>query len=99
MHYPPTLLYPFLKLGAKLYGHFDLDESSAYLACKDTKIPILLFHGENDSFVPHEMSISLSRLSPLITLVSLPHAEHGLCYMTDAKRYHDSVVNFIQPLA
>lgn len=96
MHYPATLFYPFVYLGAKLYGHFDLEESSAYQALVNSKIPVLLFHGEDDRFVPHEMSVSLSKTSPKITFVSIPDAGHGLCYMTEAKTYHDSAVKFIK---
>lgn len=96
MHYPPTLLYPFVKLGAKLYGHFDLEECTACQALKNTKTPILLFHGEDDRFVPHEMSVTLSQLSHLVTFVSIPKAGHGLCYMTEAQTYHDSAVKFIE---
>ena len=96
MHYPPTLLYPFVKLGAKLYGHFDLEECTAYQALQNTKTPTLIFHGEDDRFVPHEMSVTLSKLSPLITFVSIPKAGHGLCYMTEAQVYHDAAVEFIK---
>lgn len=31
MHLPPTLAYPFVKLGARLYGHFHLEEISVRL--------------------------------------------------------------------
>lgn len=96
MHYPPTLLYPFVKLGAKLYGNFDLEEHSALESLKHTKLPILLYHGEDDRFVPWKMSETLSHISPSITFVTIPKAGHGLCYMTEAKRYHDSAVEFIQ---
>ena len=96
MHYPPTLLYPFVKLGAKLYGHFNLEECTAIDALQNTKIPVLLFHGADDRFVPHRMSESLSQVSPLITFVSIPNAGHGLCYMTEAQTYHDSAVDFIK---
>ena len=96
MHYPPTLLYPFVKLGAKLYGNFNLEECSAYQALQNTKTPTLIFHGEDDRFVPHEMSVTLSKLSPLVTFVSIPEAGHGLCYMTEAQIYHDSAVKFIE---
>lgn len=96
MHYPPTLLYPFVKLGATLYGHFDLEECSAYQSLANTKTPILLFHGDDDRFVPHEMSVTLSKLSPMVTFVSIPKAGHGLCYMTEAQTYHDSAIKFIE---
>ena len=45
MHIPGTLVYPFLKLGARLFAGFDLEESSAVSAVKNTPVPILLIHG------------------------------------------------------
>ena len=96
MHYPPTLLYPFVKLGAKIYGHFDLEECTALESLQNTKVPVLLFHGEDDRFVPWTMSETLSQVSPLITFVSIPKAGHGLCYMTEAHTYHDNAVKFIK---
>jgi len=66
------------------------------LALQNTKTPTLIFHGEDDHFVPHEMSVILSKLSPLVTFVSIPGAGHGLCYMTEAQKYHDTAVEFIE---
>ena len=56
MRLPANLLYPFVKLGAKLYGHFDLEETSPIESMKKCRIPIIFIHGEADDFVPCEMS-------------------------------------------
>ena len=45
--YPPKLVYPFVYLGAMLFGRFRLTETTALEAVRDCKIPILLMHGEN----------------------------------------------------
>ena len=52
MHLPPALLMPFVRLAARLFGRFRLDGASAVEAARDTGIPILLLHGEDDRFVP-----------------------------------------------
>ena len=81
---PPRLLYPFVKLGAKLYGGFDLDETSAAEAVKHCKIPVIIFHGENDNFVPCYMSKTIFDHCPSRKrLVTIPDAGHGLCCMVD----------------
>ena len=36
MHFPPKLLYPFVKLGAFVFGQFNVDESSAVTAVSKT---------------------------------------------------------------
>ena len=53
---PADLLYPFVKLGARLYGHFNLEETSPIEAMKKCTKPIIFIHGEADDFVPCEMS-------------------------------------------
>lgn len=96
MHLPAWLIYPFVKLGAKLFGGFDLEESSAVTAVTNTKIPILIIHGEDDRFVPCDMSRAIQKAcSEMITLETVPAAGHGLCYMIAPKRYEEVTVNFL----
>ena len=52
MHLPADLLYPFVKLGARLYGRFNLEETSPIEAMKNCRIPIIFIHGETDDFMP-----------------------------------------------
>lgn len=56
MGLPPELMMPFIRLGARLYGRFNLNETSVVEAIKNKNVPVLLIHGENDSYVPYEMS-------------------------------------------
>lgn len=99
MHLPDKLMYPFIKLAAKLYANFDLEESSAISATQHTKLPILLIHGEADSFVPCDMSRAMKKSNPnQITLVTIPGAGHGLAYMTDPKCYEEAVKEFTKKI-
>ena len=41
MKLPPKIFYPFVKLGARLYGRFNLEEISPVEAIKHCKLPIL----------------------------------------------------------
>ena len=41
-----------LHFGARIFGHFNLSESTALSAVKQTKLPILFIHGDHDSIVP-----------------------------------------------
>jgi pimeloyl-ACP methyl ester carboxylesterase len=56
MKMPPNLSYPFVRLGARIFGGFDLNADSALEAAKRCKLPLMLVHGEEDDFVPCEMS-------------------------------------------
>ena len=95
LNLPAPLIYPFIKLGAKLFGHFDLEEYTPLEAMKTCKIPVIFFHGEDDAFVPCDMSreIYAACRSPK-RLVTIPDAGHGLVYVVDNDRYFKEVVNF-----
>ena len=95
MHLPAHLIYPFIKLGAKLFGHFDLEEYTPLDAMKTCNIPVIFFHGEADDFVPCEMSREIydTCTSPK-RIVTVPKAGHGLVYLVDNNKYFQNVVEF-----
>jgi len=95
MHLPDVIMYPFIRLSAWLFGHFDLEESSAAEAVRSTDIPILLIHGEADYFVPCAMSREIKKACPSITFLSVPEAGHGLAYMTAPEKYKEAIKSFI----
>ena len=95
MGLPVKLSYPFVKLGAKLYGHFDLEETSALEAMKKCTVPVIFYHGENDDFVPCDMSrrnYEVCRSRKM--LVTIPGAGHGLSYPVDPKQYLGTLRSF-----
>ncbi len=95
-HLPDKLAYPFIKLGAKLWGRFDLEASSSVEAVAKTGIPILLIHGEDDRFVPCDMSRKIyASCNSMTQLHTFPEAGHGLCYIVDPKRYEAVTVRFL----
>jgi len=95
MGYPAELIYPFIKLGAKVYGHFDLEEYSPKEAMKTCKVPVIFFHGEEDGYVPCEMSRDNYKAceSPK-RLVTVKGADHGMVYVVDNEGYFDAVAEF-----
>ncbi|MBE6878195.1 MAG: alpha/beta hydrolase [Ruminococcaceae bacterium] len=95
MKLPAELVYPFIKLGAKLYGGFDPDEYSALEGVKNSTLPIIFFHGESDDFVPCEMSRQLyNACSSPKQLVTVAGAGHGLSYLADGERYLQELSRF-----
>ena len=87
-HLPPCLAYPFLRLSARVLGHFDPDAASALTSVRHTRLPVLLIHGESDDFVPCAMSEQIrdACASP-VQLVTFPGAKHGMSYFLDPDRY------------
>lgn len=94
MKMAPAVTMPFVRLAARL-GGFDLGASAAVESVKKARIPILLIHGDDDRFVPCDMSreIAAACASP-ITFAVFPGAGHGLCYMEDTERYNQLAEDF-----
>lgn len=93
---PDWLCFPFIRLGARLFGGFSLTECSAEKAIQRTSLPILLLHGDDDRYVPKKMSEKIYAARNNNTeLAIFPGAGHGLCYMVDPLRYEALNVRFL----
>ncbi len=97
MHLPADLLYPLVRLGALLYGGFDPNDADCPRALSKATLPIILFHGETDDFVPCDMSReNYAACASPKQLVTTPNAGHGLCYPADEEGYVAAVLAFDQ---
>lgn len=95
MHLPADILYPFVKLGAKLYGKFDLEEIVPLEAVKKSPVPILFAHGDVDDFVPYSMSVECyNACTSKKRLVTIKDAGHGLCYPVARDEYVKELTEF-----
>ena len=100
MHIPVNLLYPFIKLAAKLYGNFDLESESPIESVKKCTLPVIFFHGEADDFVPCYMSqenfdACISRKA----FYTVPGAGHGLSFPANQESYIGQLAEFFGPEA
>jgi len=95
---PANFLYPFVRLGAILFGGFDPDETSALEAMKTCKLPVIFFHGDRDTFVPCEMSQACYNACHAKKHLHLvPGAGHGLAYPADQATYIRVLGEFFGP--
>ena len=100
MHLPPKLSYPFVKLGARLYGGFDLESFSPIDGMKKCKVPVFFVHGEADDFVPCDMSRACSDACVQENVLhTVPGAGHGLAYLVDPEGYKEAVGKLHFPAA
>ena len=96
-NYPVKLIRPFVILGAKIYGGFDVRETSGAEAVKSSKVPVMIIHGEDDTFVPPEMSRAIQEANPgMVERHTFPGAYHALSYMVDTPRYETLVKEFMK---
>ncbi len=95
LHLPVFPVYPLVKLGARLWGRFDLEEYSPIEAMKKCKRPILFAHGESDALVPCYMSRkNYDACTSPKCLLTVPGAGHGLSYGVEPERYLEVVADF-----
>ena len=90
MKFPPKLVMPLLRLGARLYGGFDLYDETPLEAVKRAKVPIFFAHGEKDGFVPCKMCYELydACASDKVLFIA-KGAAHGLSFIEKKKEYCD----------
>ena len=96
-HLPVSFCYALLHFGARIFGHFNLSESTALSAVKQTKLPILFIHGDHDSIVPPKMCDELydacaSRKKKLI----ITGSQHAVNAMADFDSYEREIMNFLK---
>lgn len=95
MGLPAKLLYPFVRLGARIFGGFNLEENPAVEAVKNAKVPVILYHGTTDDFVPCEMSVkNFEACKAAKQLVTIENAGHGLCYLVEPQKYLETLAEF-----
>ncbi|WP_370411589.1 alpha/beta hydrolase [Streptomyces fradiae] len=63
------------------------------------RVPVLLFHGPDDTIAPWEHSRRLAELRPdLVTLTPVTRAPHAAMWNADPVRYEEAVRRFVTPL-
>ncbi len=94
---PDKLMYPFVWLGAMVFGKFNLTESSAVSAVSESDVPILIIHGGADDFVPCYMAEEIYKACRSEKkLLIVPGAGHGMSYLVDKDLYEKTVKDFIK---
>lgn len=100
MKLPPNILYPFVRLGARLFGKFDIDEFSPIEQVKKSNIPTIFVHGDHDGFVPMEMSdrnYNACSAKPKKLLI-IEGADHGLAFPVGRDGYKQKLREFFDPI-
>ncbi len=95
MKLPVFPSYQFVRLGALLFGHFNIDKSKSDEAVKNATVPIIYFHGTGDDFVPHYMSeLCYKETASRKKLVLIDGAGHGLSFLKDQDKYLTELSDF-----
>lgn len=98
MHVHGRVLWPFLQIGAFVYGRrLRFGTLCCHDAVKKAQVPILIVHGEDDRYVPAHMSEPIATALPnRVTRITFPHAGHGMSFFEDTGRYASVTRGFIE---
>ena len=93
---PAGIFYPIVRLGARIFGGFDLEEVSALSGVQNSDLPIIFIHGDSDDFVPCYMSEQLfaAAKSEKKLLHIVPGVGHGLAFPADQAGYYAALRKF-----
>lgn len=99
MKLPVEPSYWLVKLGARIYGGFDVEETSPLEAMKKAKVPVLFIHGVDDDFVPCDMTHqNYEACVSDKSLVLVEKAGHGMSYYVDMKKVEEGVYAFLDKI-
>ncbi len=94
--YPYPVIY-FANFWARTLAGFDFRECSVEEALKVSSLPVLLIHGEEDRFVPTEMSVRAANAFPNRTeLLLVKDARHGQSILFATEEYEKCVIDFLE---
>ena len=89
------MIKPLVIFGARLFGGFSITSASPREAVKKATVPILIVHGDADTFVPDYMSDEILAANPSIILRKFSGADHAASYLADTEGYLSLVDGFV----
>ena len=95
---PGALAAAFAVIGARLFGRFSLTEADPMRAAACARIPILLLHGDADTFVPSYMSEYIKAKNEKIIFKKFDGADHAASYWCDTGSYVSLVNGFLDDI-
>jgi len=94
---PAFPLLPLTSLICKCRAGYFFGEGSVLRQLRNNKLPILLIHGDRDTFVPASMASEIfdAIRSPKEQWI-VPGAQHAISFLADRAKYETTVLEFIE---
>ena len=95
LHYPRRLMATFIAASAFIFGKFDIDCADCVKSVKTTKLPVLFLHGQDDFFVPCEMSRKVFAACKCNkNIVTFANGGHCAAYIFNTEKYVNAINDF-----
>ena len=90
------LFIPFLNVFCLLFGGFSIMKVSTLNSLKNCELPILFIHGEDDTFVPCEMSKQAFQVcGDKCRIETVEGAYHGMSFLKDENKIATAIKEFV----
>lgn len=94
---PPLLSVWMAGVFARLFAGVDLNSCDTRASLAGSRLPVLLIHGEEDTFVPCQMTReAFAACAGRKNVLIVKNAEHGMSYLTDGIAYAAHVIDFLK---
>ena len=98
-HAKPFPILPLCGFMAELKAGFGFKDASTLDALAENELPILFIHGEEDDFVPIEMSeANFAVCKGEKYFVRIPGAKHGCGYLVEREKCEAALTEFFQKI-
>ena len=95
-HLPAAPSLWIAELFARIFGGFSLRQKNTKEVLKNSKLPVLMVHGLDDSFVPCEMTKQgFDACTGEKEIFLVEGADHGLSFLKESQRYKEKVLAFL----
>lgn len=95
LHYPKRIMGTFISASAFIFGGFDIDGANCIESVKNTKLPVLFLHGQDDFFVPCGMTRKVfAACKDNKSIVTFSNGGHCAAYIFNTEKYVNAINDF-----
>jgi len=96
VHFPALPSLVTADLFARIFAGFSLRQKDTRKTLANNRLPILVVHGLDDSFVPVQMTeAAFSVCAGSKQLLLMPGADHGVSFLADPVKYTQTIMDFL----
>ncbi len=96
-HLPAFPILNITNLLCRIFAGYDNKSSSSVASVAESRLPLLVIHGKNDTFVPSYMAPMIYKASNSVykKLLTVNNACHAESYYIDMENYKKTMIDFI----